>query len=156
MDVKQELINGLKQIIQLALAGSKKIGALVSALTKFLNAKAEEKNNQIQQQQTQQKISQRNIDIVNCLLLVFQNAPLPVGLHSVFSLTPLYQNQVNGNLYDFGYSWSKNTTQSFCQIQCASIVTKLNQMLLFGGCNYTIHQLIDKGVYFEIIIRTTI
>ena len=89
-------------------------------------------------------------------MLVFQNTLLPVGLQSVLTLTPLYQNQVNGNIYDFGYSWSKNTTHGFAQIQCASIVAKLNQMLLFGGCNYTIRQMIDKGMYFEIIIQTTI
>lgn len=156
MDSKEQLLNGLKQVVQLSSAGIKKLGELVSALTKFLNAKAEEKRNQIQQQQTQQKICSKDTNIVNCLMLVFQNTLLPVGLQSVLTLTPLYQNQVNGNIYDFGYSWSKNTTHGFAQIQCASIVTKLNQMLLFGGCNYTIHQMLDKGVYFEIIIRTTI
>ena len=41
MDSKEQLLNGLKQIIQISSAGIKKLGELVSALTKFLNAKSD-------------------------------------------------------------------------------------------------------------------
>ena len=156
MGLKNEIKNVLKSGGELTVAGAKKAGELVGAFINYLNEKSRLQLQMQQQAQTQARINQRNIDLINGLVSVFQNAPLPVGLHSVLSLTPLYQNQVNGNIYDFGYSWTKNTTQIFCQIQCASIVTKLNQMLICGGCNFTIHQMIDKGVYFEIIIRTII
>lgn len=149
MDLKEQFISMLK-------TGTKKLVELVSALTKYLNVKAAEKTIQMQQQQAQQRIAWTNTDIVNCLMCVFQNTPLPVGLQTILSLTPLYQNQVNGNSYDFGYSWNKNTVHVFAQIQINSIKDNLNQTLHCNGCSYTIRQMIDKVSYFEVIIQTTI
>lgn len=149
MDFKEQILNTVK-------ASAKKVSELVSALAKYLNVKAEEKNIQMQQQQAYQKVSWINTDIVNCLMCVFQSTPLPTGLQTVLSLTPLYQNQINGNIYDFGYSWNKDTVHVFAQIQINSIKDNLNQTLHCNGCSYTIRQMIDKVSYFEVIIQTTI
>ena len=159
MDLKNEMKNVLKAGCELTVAGAKKAGELVSAFINYLNEKTKAQMQQQQQVQTQQQAYQAGNYIYSELIRVFMNQTVPVGLATVRSsgvIQPLAVNHVHGRVYAFHFSWTKSTTQIFCQAQINSIMKKLNQMLILAGCNFTINSMIDQMACFELIIHYTI
>lgn len=148
MELKEQIISMLK-------TGWKKLGELVSAITKYLNQKTVAQIQQQQQAQIQQRVNQVGNYIHSELIRVFINQTVPVSLAVVCSandILPIGVNHIHGRIFSFHFSWKKTTIHTFAQIQIDSIRQSLNQMLILGGCNFTINRMIDHGAYFELII----
>ena len=156
MDLKSEIINVLKAGGELIKAGTKKLGELISAVINHLNEKTKLQMQQQQQFQKQECICQTGNYIHSELIRVFLNRTVPVGLATVRSagdILPLGVTHVHDNVFAFHFSWTKSTTNIFCEIQTESIREKLNQMLILARCDFIINKIMDRLSFFELVIH---